>query len=250
MKNLSNHWYKFIALICAFLLLLMVYRREARMRTHMRNLEARIEALELYTHGKGQVDSIRLSKAAENKPIEQKRQSNHVEKRVRMVEDKKGNIPTTSPTEPSQDKDDNEYIGKFQEVIRLELNTIDSATLIRVPGIGEGTARAILTYREKLGGYYSAEQLREKLTWESAQTNLETWCKDWFWADESLVQKLQINTLSFKQLVHHPYLEFEDVKAIVKWRDRHKRVANAADLEQMGIADSTKLEKLLHYVEF
>ena len=140
--------------------------------------------------------------------------------------------------------------GKFRQVARLELNTVDSATLVRVPGIGGGTARAILLYREKLGGYYSAEQLREKLTWDGAQSRLDDWCENWFWADEQLIQKLRINELSFKELVRHPYLEFDEVKAIVRWRDRHKAVRNAAELRQLGIDDSAKLDRLLHYVEF
>ena len=121
---------------------------------------------------------------------------------------------------------------------------------MRVPGIGEGTARAILQYREQLGGYYSAEQLRERLTWESAQERLDEWCEAWLWADENKIQKRKINEMSFKELVHHPYLDYEEVKKIMKWRDRHGAVHSRADLEQLGMSDSAKLEKLLHYVEF
>lgn len=227
------------------------------MRTHIESMEARIEALELYAQGRRQADSIRLTEHRTEEPTILV-PSNHAISTPKGKENKRTYKPkqplrsaldsllTTPPNKPNEE----DHTGKFRQVVKLELNTVDSATLVRIPGIAEGTARAILIYREKLGGYYSSEQLREKLTWESAQTNLDSWCNDWFWADESLIQKMYINNLSFKELLHHPYLDFEEVKAIVKWRDRHKKVANIADLRQLGIEDSIKLEKLLHYVEF
>jgi len=255
MRNLSNHWYKIIGLVCAFLFLLMVYRREARMRAHIENMEARLEALELYSQGKERADSIRIH--ATTVPTENKSTTESpvrrpdIRRQTRNESHAKSNpIPKTSPVAPEEKAEEESYTGKFRQVVRLELNTVDSATLVRVPGIGEGTAKAILLYREKLGGYYSPEQLREKITWESAQKNLDSWCNEWFWADENLIRKLQINKLSFKELVHHPYLSYEEVKAIVKWRERHEKVHNVADLEQIGITDSTHLAKLLHYVEF
>lgn len=223
------------------------------MRAHIENMEARLEALELYTQGKTQTDSITIEKATV--PTSDKKRSNTPRRQpsrnaTAESTQKSNNKATASPIAilPQEEKEDHQ--GKFRQVVRLELNTVDSATLVRVPGIAEGTAKAILMYREKLGGYYSPEQLREKLTWESAQKNLDAWCNEWFWADENLIRKLQINNLSFKELVRHPYLEYNEVKAIVKWRDRHEKVHNVADLEQIGIDDSTKLEKLLHYVEF
>ena len=50
--------------------------------------------------------------------------------------------------------------------------------------------------------------------------------------------------------VNEVILDFEEVKAICKWRDRHELVHNREELEQLGITDSTQIEKLLHYVEF
>lgn len=256
MKNLSNHWYKAIGLACSFLFLIMVYRREARMRTHIEEMEARIEALELYAHGKENIRNPELTTDTKsNNPSSENKTTPKQSQYPRKSDSGKtysrqDSTPRSAENHNHFSNQEEEHQGKFRQVVKLELNTIDSATLVKVPGIGEGTARSILQYREKLGGYYSSEQLREKLTWESAQTHLDSWCNEWFWADENLIRKLQINILSFKDLVHHPYLEYEEVKAIVKWRDRHEKVHNTADLEQIGIDDSTKLEKLLHYVEF
>ena len=53
-----------------------------------------------------------------------------------------------------------------RKIIKVELNTADSAMLDAVRGIGPYYAKKILRYRELLGGYYSVEQLKEiKMTY-------------------------------------------------------------------------------------
>ena len=44
---------------------------------------------------------------------------------------------------------------KFPEGIRVELNTADTATLKKIPGIGSYYARRIVDYRNRLGGFVS-----------------------------------------------------------------------------------------------
>ena len=246
MTTYPKHWYKLIGTICVFLFLFMVYRREARIRTHIEKLDARVAMLERYmTALQARAnDTTRWQGTAApvtSLPVERSGYTRTYERSTRQ---------TTPKDTAGKQTDPDLYPGKYREVVRLELNSIDSATLVRVPGIGEGTARTILRYRQKLGGFYSAEQLREKLTWEGAQKYMDSWCKEWFWADEYFIQMLDINNLSFKELLDHPYLEYQDVKAICRWRDRYGALRNAAELQQVLGADSTKMEKLLHYVEF
>ena len=50
---------------------------------------------------------------------------------------------------------------KFAHYVSLDLNRIDSLTLLRVPGIGPTYAHRILALRERLGGYYTVLQLQE-----------------------------------------------------------------------------------------
>ena len=251
MNPRAKYWYLLVAGICTLLLFIMFYRREARMRTHIEKMEVQLEQLERQIQADHQRETT-LRKTAEETTVAQQPSPRNSYRPTPT------NRPTRQPQKSTTDADTTAttqkltpaYEGKFQNVIQIELNTVDSATLVRVPGIAGRTAQTILHYREQLGGFYSTEQLREKLTWEGAQKYLDSWCNEWFTVDEYFVQKMQINTLSFKELIKHPYLNFEEVKAICKWRERHEKVHNREELEQLGITDPAQIDKLLHYVEF
>ncbi len=277
------HWYHLLALCCFFTILTIIYRREARLRAYMHNMEARLSVLESYNQG-----LITRNETLGGTPTEENNSTpdapinnriTHASQRSLSAPGNIGNPPqpmaqtagetttqtsraTTNPlSEPtttesqstSTDLADLQAMyseGKFKQKIRIELNTADSATLVRVPGIGARTALTILNYRDKLGGFYSAEQLREKLVWDYALSYLDEWCRDWFWADEQFVQKLNINKLSFKELARHPYIGYENTKTIFYWRKQHGDIHSRTELEQMGIFTPEKLDQLMHYISF
>ena len=52
-------------------------------------------------------------------------------------------------------------VAKYQHYVSLDLNAVDSLTLLRVPGLGPAFAHRILALRTRLGGYYTVLQLQE-----------------------------------------------------------------------------------------
>lgn len=139
---------------------------------------------------------------------------------------------------------------KFGTPIRLELNSIDSATLTKIPGIGAKSATIIIRYRDQLGGYVSPYQLADKLTWESAQERMNEWCSEWLCADTSLIRKLNVNNADFKQILRHPYISYEQTKAIVNYRDKHKRISGLEVLDMLEEFSKEDIERLKPYLEF
>lgn len=140
--------------------------------------------------------------------------------------------------------------GKFAEPSRFDLNSIDSLTLIRIPGIASRTASVILTYRRRLGGFVHPRQLAECLTWESARERMDEWCAQWFEADTTRLLPLAINRLSFRQLLRHPYLEYRQVQELVRFRDRYKRIPSIRVLELMESFEASDIERLRPYLNF
>ena len=276
MQRSFNYKYRWLVAICLFIVFTLVYRREARMRVKIEAQEARIATLEtrlavLERLGPGSGSSTRVEAEADSTEAWRQKapattnatsasgtRASGTRAGSRTKTGRKGGLDGIL-AQSGQEKaetiakvltDDNAKAPKFASVVRQELNTVDSTTLVRIPGIGARTAETILQYRKKLGGFYSPEQLREVLTWDNALPYLDVWCREWFYADARLVNRLNVNRLTFKELLRHPYLEYNEVKAIFRWRQLNGDLHGRSDLEQLGVFADEKLEKLLHYVEF
>ena len=129
----------------------------------------------------------------------------------------------------------------------VDLNIVDSLTLVELPQIGPYTAMRIIEFRDKLGGFVDKEQLRDVKGMDSTR----------FVAIESYIiigdaepSKIDVNRADFKNLVHHPYLNYEQVKRIVNQREKRGMIKNWAQLEAL-IKDDGKVNPLLqYYVKF
>lgn len=96
----------------------------------------------------------------------------------------------------------------------FDANAADTTQLMSIPGIGRHYARAIIAYRERLGGFVSAQQIAEV-------EHLPHGIEHWFRTDaHPIVKRIALNRASFKELLRHPYLNFEQVKGIVNRRQK------------------------------
>lgn len=139
---------------------------------------------------------------------------------------------------------------KFTEVHQFDLNTIDSVTLIRIPGIAGRTASTILKNRQRYGGFYDPWQLQDFLTWDAAQAYMEEWCTQWFTADGNRLHHLPINSASISELQRHPYISHEQAIEISRYRNRHKRFNSAMELQQLSSFSSQQIQQVLPYLSF
>lgn len=161
----------------------------------------------------------------------------------------KSNKNIVSPSSENRKNNRRNDTLKFSSPILLELNTIDSATLVKIPGIGAKTASIIINYRNRLGGFYSPYQISEKLTWDGAQEHMNDWCNNWLKADQKLIRKIDINKADFKQILRHPYLNYEQTKAIVNYRDKHKTIKDISFLKMLEEFDQEDINKLEYYLD-
>ncbi len=128
----------------------------------------------------------------------------------------------------------------------IDINTADTALLKELPGIGSSFARRIVEYRDKLGGYIKTEQLLEVYGMDTTRFgNIESYV-----TIDSIFEpnKLRINYNSFKVLNRHPYLEYEDVKKIVNYREQKGLITSWEQLT--GIVGDDIEPKLKEYAEF
>ncbi len=129
----------------------------------------------------------------------------------------------------------------------ININAADSTDLLPLPGIGPVFAGRIIRYRNMLGGYVNTDQLSEVygLSRETIQMIIPL-----IQIDTLEVRRLHVNRAAFRELLKHPYLEYEDVKAIMKYLDMAGPLSSLHELRQnMVLADST-LDKIKCYIDF
>ena len=128
----------------------------------------------------------------------------------------------------------------------VDINTADTTLLKQLSGIGSAFAKRIVDYREKLGGYCETGQLLEVYRMDTIRFNE---IKDFVKIDSAFIPKqLRINSDVFKVLLKHPYLEYEDVKKIVNYREQKGMVTSWEQLERV-IGDSVN-PKLRYYIDY
>lgn len=139
---------------------------------------------------------------------------------------------------------------KFTEPHLFDLNTIDSLTLIRIPGIAARTASVILKNRLRYGGFYNPRQLQEFLTWDAARDYMEEWCTVWFTTDANRLRLIHVNEATVSELQRHPYISHEQAVEIVRYRTRHKRLASIVEFQQLTTFSAEQIQQILPYLTF
>lgn len=117
----------------------------------------------------------------------------------------------------------------------VDLNKADSAVLESMPYIGPFLAGRICRFREALGGFHDAEQLREVwgLRPESADQLIPL-----FHIGQGVFRTLCADTSSWSELRSHPYIGSKEASAIERYR-RHHPLENIGDLTHaIPITDS------------
>lgn len=129
---------------------------------------------------------------------------------------------------------------------QISVNETDTAEWKKVPGIGSAYAQRIVKYQESLGGYSSVGQLKEVYGMtDELFDKIAPFVKK-----EGGVQKVKVNQWEFKRLVHHPYLEYNQVKAIFDLRNRKGRVASIEQLSLLDEFTDKDIERLRPYLDF
>ena len=126
----------------------------------------------------------------------------------------------------------------------LDLNHCDTTELQYIRGIGRYTATQIVKYREQLGGYYSPAQLTDE---PLANCHLDTLLTH-FTADTSDVRTININTCSTDVLQRHPYLRYNQAKAIYTLRRQRVRLQSIDELRDLPELTEQDLERIAPYL--
>ncbi|HEV8081264.1 MAG TPA: helix-hairpin-helix domain-containing protein [Chitinophagaceae bacterium] len=130
-------------------------------------------------------------------------------------------------------------------VPNVEINFADTTAFIALPGIGSRLAQRIISFRDKLGGFYSIDQIREtyglpdstfiKIKPKLNLTNVS-------------VKKININTATPDEMKSHPYIRYNIANAIVQYRKQHGNFSAVEDIKKIMIITDEIFNKASPYL--
>jgi competence ComEA-like helix-hairpin-helix protein len=129
----------------------------------------------------------------------------------------------------------------------LNLRTADTTELKMIRGIGSYRAKMIVRYREQLGGYARVEQMLEARGMDKVVADS---ILPHFYIDSVVVNKMPVNKMRPEVLQRHPYLNFEQAKAIYEYRRKHIRIKSAEELKKIKELGPKDIEKIVIYLDF
>lgn len=133
---------------------------------------------------------------------------------------------------------------KYAEGTTISLNAADTTALKGIPGIGSYYAAKICRYRERLGGFVSTAQLREV-------GGLPEGIERWFVIDAGETpRRIAINRATFQTLVRHPYLNYTQTLAIVRYRQKYGDLHGWDDLRLTGHFPDDSVRMMAPYFTF
>lgn len=130
--------------------------------------------------------------------------------------------------------------------VLVDINTADSAQLVRVYGIGPALSKRIRNFRDKLGGFISLEQLKEVSGLDSSVVLL---LKQRFIVSSNFYpQKIDLNKATLEELAQHPYIRRKEAQAIVAFRLQHETFQSIDQLGEIRLLDRSWIEKVRPYL--
>lgn len=126
------------------------------------------------------------------------------------------------------------------------LNTADSAQLVRLKGIGPVYAKRIIAYRNLLGGFHHLAQLQE--VYGLGDKDYSQWAP-FLQIDTLAIRRLSLNKASEAVLADHPYISTSLARFIVGYRSR--KADGFTEIEELlssFLVDEKKLSLLRPYL--
>ena len=127
----------------------------------------------------------------------------------------------------------------------IDINTADTTAFISLPGIGSKLASRIVTFREKLGGFYAIDQLGE--TYGLPDSTFQK-IKQYLKLDNASVKKININTATIDEMKAHPYIKFSLANPIVAYRNEHGSFSRIEDIKKVMTVTDEIYKKMAPYL--
>ncbi len=163
-----------------------------------------------------------------------------IEPFIDIVPQEKKATPQPSIQKNDFPKRENEFAN-----ITIDINNSSAEDWQKLRGIGPSFAKRIVTFRGRLGGFNSVEQVGE--TYGLPDSSFQKIKPQLL--PSAILQKINLNQATESELKSHPYISWNQAKLIVSYRKMHGKFKDVNELLRIGALKKEWLEKLKHYLE-
>ena len=129
------------------------------------------------------------------------------------------------------------YKNKKNKVSTTDINKATAEDFKTISGIGPAFSERIIKYRSKLQGFSFESQVNE--VWGLDKEVVEKVVSIFKIIEKPAIKKVNVNTVTFKELLINPYLDYELCKKIFNYRDE---VAELQDISELKNIDDFPLK--------
>jgi len=134
---------------------------------------------------------------------------------------------------------------KKKSFLPVDVNVADTAAFIDLPGIGSKLSNRIVSFREKLGGFYSIDQISE--IYNLPDSTFQK-IRPYLVLNSKAIKKININLATLDQLKAHPYIKYAVANSIVTYRQQHGNYTDINDLKKLMLVSDDLYSKLSPYL--
>jgi DNA uptake protein ComE-like DNA-binding protein len=127
-----------------------------------------------------------------------------------------------------------------------DINEATAADFKTISGIGVAFSERIIQYRSKLQGFTFENQLYE--VWGLDKVVADKVLSIFKIVDKPIIEKVNVNTVTFKELLKNPYIDYELCKKIFNYRDEVAELQYILELKNIKDFPSAKYDRIVLYL--
>lgn len=134
------------------------------------------------------------------------------------------------------------------KIVAMDINEATREDLMKVYGIGPALSERILKEKEKFGAFMSMEQMEH--IWGLSSEVIENLNRHFTIKTIPNIKKVNVNTVSLKELSQFPYFRYALAKEIVVYRSMNGDLRSSEDLKKIKGFPVEKVNVIEMYLEY
>ena len=130
-------------------------------------------------------------------------------------------------------------------VLIVDINKAGLDQWRALPGLGSGYAQRIFNFREKLGGFYTIQQVSQTY---GLPDSLFLRIQSYLSCTSPPYNQISLNEADYDRLNNHPYIDSRTARQIIAFRQEHGPFQSITELQQIGSLNLELYEKIAPYL--